>query len=102
MASSRCGNGRAYEWLKLMATCSLTDRSLSGPSRDPLRVYLDEFLFRHNRRRLPRAAFQTLLGLGTGRSAGDPFLRRGQWHPQERGVQPQLPAEDVEALADDL
>ena len=26
--------------------------------------YLDEFVFRHNRRRTPMAAFQTLLGLG--------------------------------------
>jgi transposase-like protein len=38
-----------------------------GVSRDQLQVYLDEFVFRHNRRRLPMAAFQTLLGLGTGR-----------------------------------
>jgi len=37
-----------------------------GVSRDQLQVYLDEFVFRHNRRRLPMAAFQTLLGLGTG------------------------------------
>ncbi|MGC1812655.1 MAG: IS1595 family transposase [Solirubrobacterales bacterium] len=29
-----------------------------------LQVYLDEFVFRHNRRRTPMAAFQTLLGLG--------------------------------------
>ena len=36
-------------------------------SREQLQVYLDEFVFRHNRRRLPTAAFQTLLGLGTGR-----------------------------------
>jgi transposase-like protein len=36
-----------------------------GVSRDQLQVYLDEFVFRHNRRRLPMAAFQTLLGLGT-------------------------------------
>ena len=28
-------------------------------------VYLDEFVFRHNRRKTPMAAFQTLLGLGT-------------------------------------
>ncbi len=39
-----------------------------GVSRDQLQVYLDEFVFRHNRRRLPMAAFQTLLGLGTGRN----------------------------------
>jgi transposase-like protein len=38
-----------------------------GVSRDQLQVYLDEFIFCHNRRRLPMAAFQTLLGLGTGR-----------------------------------
>jgi hypothetical protein len=34
-------------------------------SREQLQVYLDEFVFRHNRRRLPMAAFQTLLGLGS-------------------------------------
>jgi ISXO2-like transposase domain len=33
-------------------------------SREHLQVYLDEFVFRHNRRRTPMAAFQTLLGLG--------------------------------------
>jgi transposase-like protein len=35
-----------------------------GVSREHLAVYLDEFVFRHNRRRTPMAAFQTLLGLG--------------------------------------
>jgi len=29
-----------------------------------LQVYLDEFVFRFNRRRTPMAAFQTLLGIG--------------------------------------
>jgi transposase-like protein len=38
-----------------------------GVSRAQLPVYLDEFVFRHNRRRTPQAAFQTLLGLGTSR-----------------------------------
>jgi len=38
-----------------------------GVSRAQLQVYLDEFVFRHNRRGKPMAAFQTLLGLGTGR-----------------------------------
>jgi hypothetical protein len=39
-----------------------------GVSRQQLQVYLlDEFVFRHDRRRLPMATFQTLLGLGTGR-----------------------------------
>jgi hypothetical protein len=37
-----------------------------GVSRDQLQVYLDEFVFRHNRRKTPMAAFQTPLGLGTG------------------------------------
>lgn len=38
-----------------------------GVSRNQLQAYLDEFVFRHNPRRVPMAAFQTLLGLGTGR-----------------------------------
>jgi len=38
-----------------------------GVSRAQLQVYLDEFVFRYNRRKTPMAAFQTLLGLGTGR-----------------------------------
>lgn len=32
-------------------------------SREHLPVYLDEYVFRHNRRNTPMAAFQTLLGL---------------------------------------
>lgn len=36
-----------------------------GVSKAQLQVYLDEFAFRHNRRRQPMAAFQTLLGLGS-------------------------------------
>jgi transposase-like protein len=40
-----------------------------GVSKDQLQVYLDEFVFRHNRRKTPAAAFQTLLGLGTARSS---------------------------------
>jgi len=39
-----------------------------GVSRGQLQVYLDEFVFRTNRRREPRAAFQTLLGLGSSRA----------------------------------
>jgi len=39
-----------------------------GVSRPQLQVYLDEFVFRHNRRKQPMAAFQTLLGLGAGRT----------------------------------
>ncbi len=35
-----------------------------GVSEAQLQVYLDEFVFRFNRRRTPMAAFQTLLGIG--------------------------------------
>jgi transposase-like protein len=35
-----------------------------GVSPKHLHVYLDEFVYRHNRRRTPLAGFQTLLGLG--------------------------------------
>jgi transposase-like protein/ribosomal protein L37AE/L43A len=35
-----------------------------GVSNEHLAVYLDEYVFRHNRRGTPMAAFQTLLGLG--------------------------------------
>lgn len=45
-----------------------------GVSKAQLPVYLDEFVFRHNRRRQPMAAFQTLLGLGGGR-APTPYER---------------------------
>lgn len=40
-----------------------------GVSKPQLQVYLDEFVFRHNRRKTPATAFQTLLGLGTGRES---------------------------------
>jgi transposase-like protein len=63
---------------KLSQNLTLTDRAIGnlqqrligthhGVSRDQLQVYLDEFVFRHNRRKQPMAAFQTLLGLGAGR-----------------------------------
>jgi len=48
-----------------------------GVSRQHLQVYLDEFVFRHNRRKTPMAAFQTLLGLGTGRAPTPGRLIRG-------------------------
>jgi transposase-like protein len=37
-----------------------------GVGCNQLQAYLDEFVFRHNRRKQPMAAFQVLLGLGTG------------------------------------
>jgi transposase-like protein len=58
-----------------------------GVSRDQLQFYLDEFVFRHNRRRQPMAAFQTLLGLGTGRTPTPYELIRGA-----KDI-PKLPAE---------
>jgi transposase-like protein len=39
-----------------------THRGVGNPH---LQVYLDEYVFRHNRRRTPMAAFQTLLGLSS-------------------------------------
>ena len=48
-----------------------------GVSKEQLQVYLDEFVFRHNRRKTPAAAFQTLLGLGTGRKSTEYKQIRG-------------------------
>jgi transposase-like protein len=48
-----------------------------GVSRAQLQVYLDEFVFRHNRRKQPAAAFQTLLGPGTGRKSTEYQRIRG-------------------------
>ena len=60
-----------------------------GVSKAQLQVYLDEFVFRHNRRRQPMAAFQTLLGLGTGR-APTRYRRfvvpRTCWPPADRNI----------------
>ena len=58
---------RSCRWLTgPSATCSSwLIGTYHGVSRAQLPVYLDEFVFRHNRRRQPMAAFQTLLGLGT-------------------------------------
>ena len=48
-----------------------------GVNKAQLQVYLDEFVFRHNRRKTPAAAFQTLLGLGTGRKSTEYAQIRG-------------------------
>lgn len=48
-----------------------------GVSRAQLQAYLDEFVFRHNRRRNPQAAFQTLLDLGTARAPAPLSVVRG-------------------------
>ena len=57
-----------------------------GVSRDQLQVDLDEFVFRHNRRRLPMAAFQTLLGSGPDASLQP--IRRSGVPPIFRGPTP--------------
>jgi hypothetical protein len=44
-----------------------------GVSAEHLPAYLEKFVFRHNRRGTPMAAFQTLLGLGL---ADDPITYR--------------------------
>jgi transposase-like protein len=48
-----------------------------GVSKEQLQSYLDEFVFRHNRRKTPAAAFQTLLGLGTARKSTEYEQIRG-------------------------
>jgi hypothetical protein len=47
----------------------MADRHYHGVSKPQLQAYVDECVFRHNRRKTPAAAFQTLLGLGTGRKS---------------------------------
>jgi transposase-like protein len=48
-----------------------------GVSRAQLQAYLDEFVFRHNRRGNRQAAFQTLLGLGTSHAPVPLAVLRG-------------------------
>ena len=48
-----------------------------GVGKPQLQVYLDEFVFRLNRRKTPAAAFQTLLGLGTDRKSTEYEQIRG-------------------------
>jgi len=57
-----------------------------GVSPKHLPVYLDEFVFRHNRRRTPLAGFQTLLGLGTVHppTTYHAITRRAQTHATEQ------------------
>jgi len=57
------------------AAVPLADRD--GVSKAQLQVYLNEFVFRRNRRKTPAAAFQTLLGLGTSRRSTEYEQIRG-------------------------
>jgi transposase-like protein len=52
-----------------------------GVSPQHLQIYLDEFVFRHNRRRTPLAGFQTLLGLG---AVHEPTTYHQITHPPEK------------------
>ncbi len=58
-----------------------------GVSKKHMQAYVNEFVFRHNRRRTPMAAFQTVLGLATqteGPTYADLYAAgsSGQWkHP---------------------
>lgn len=53
-----------------------------GVDPDYLHIYLDEFVFRFNRRKTPMAAFQTLLGLA---SAKAPMPYRKLTQPESKG-----------------
>jgi hypothetical protein len=64
-----------------------------GVSRDQLQVYLDEFVFRHNRRKQPMAALQTLLGLGTWRKPTAYRRIRGGTDLSRPGKTPSQPVE---------
>ena len=57
-----------------------------GVSPKHLQVYLDEFVFRHNRRRTPLAGFQTLLGLGAAHEPST-FREITRRHPRNRSAE---------------
>ncbi len=60
-----------------------------GVSPKHLQAYLNEFVFRFNRRKTPMAAFQTLLGLSTHVTKWPEYrtLYKGKWiHPNEPKV----------------
>ena len=59
-----------------------------GVSRAQLQVYLDEFVFRHNRRGNPQAAFQTLLGLGAAHGPKPLDVVRGATDQPQFPVRP--------------
>jgi len=59
-----------------------------GVSKPQLQVYLDEFVFRHNRRKTPAAAFQTLLGLGIAQQSTEYERIRGAKDLQPQDIGP--------------
>ncbi len=62
-----------------------------GVSREQPQAYLDEFVFRHNRRQNRQAAFQTLLGLGATRAPAPLDVVRGATDMPQFGVVPGTP-----------
>ena len=70
--SLRAGRLRGVDGLAVLPRIHLVISNLKtwlrgtyrGVSEEQLQAYLDEFVFRFNRRRTPMAAFQTLLGIG--------------------------------------
>jgi len=72
--------GNLKTWLK---------GTFHGVSPKHLQAYLNEFVFRFNRRKTPMAAFQTLLGLSTNVDKWPTYdkLYSGQWvHPNSPNV----------------
>lgn len=60
-----------------------------GVSAKHLQAYLNEFVFRFNRRKTPMAAFQTILGLGSHVEKWPEYktLYKGKWiHPNEPAI----------------
>lgn len=53
--------GRGWTYIRWRASGPTSPRNYYFTS---VQAYLDEYVFRHDRRRTPMAAFQTLLGLG--------------------------------------
>jgi hypothetical protein len=62
--STVCIDG--LKWFEDLKAADVRHVARTQPLVKQPQVYLDEFVFRHNRRQQPMAAFQTLLGLGTG------------------------------------
>ena len=67
-----CATYRAYGSISDWRSTEVRNVRLNGTHHgvDPkyLQPYLDEFVFRFNRRKTPMAAFQTLLGIATCKS----------------------------------
>jgi hypothetical protein len=53
---------------RLLQPQALGARRLSRPARSHVQSYLDEIVFRFNRRRTPDAAFRSLLGIAAGQA----------------------------------